>query len=78
MLKSLLPRDNRPAINAVAVAQHSDPMQNHARLLGSELEKEDLRRKYEDAVLVLAFSMCVNVGVIIWFLVQSVKALGHS
>jgi hypothetical protein len=78
MLNIFLPKDNRPAINAVAVAQHSDPMQNHARLLGSELEKEDLRRKYEDAVLVLAFSMCVNVGVIIWFLVQSVKALGHS
>jgi hypothetical protein len=76
MLKSL--RDTRSAINEVAIAQHSDPMRNHARILGSELEKEELRRKYEDACLVLAFSVCVNVGVIIWFLIQTVKVLGHS
>jgi hypothetical protein len=56
----------------------ADPMKNHAIILGRELELERLRRKYEDAVLVLAFSVCVNVGVIIWFLVQSVKVLGHS
>lgn len=78
MLKSLLPRDNRSAINAVAVAQHSDPMMNHARLLGAELKREELERRYEVVCLLLAFSLCVNVGGIIYFLIETVKVLGHS
>jgi hypothetical protein len=75
ILFSLRPRDTRSAVNAVAVAQHSDPMQNHARLLGSELRREELERRYEVVCLVLAFSGCVNVGVIIWILVQAAKAV---
>ena len=75
MLKSLLPRDNRSAINAVAIAQHSDPMRNHAMVLGRELALEQLRNKYEDVCLVLAFSGCINLAVIIWFLVQATKAV---
>jgi hypothetical protein len=57
---------NANAINALAVAQHSDPMHNHARLLGSELRREELERRYEVVCLVLAFSGCVNIGFIIW------------
>lgn len=75
MLTFPRPRDTRPAINAVAVAQHSDPMKNHALVLGRELELEQLRRKYDDICLVLAFSGCVNLAVIIWFLVQAAKAI---
>jgi|HubBroStandDraft_2_1064218.scaffolds.fasta_scaffold00132_31 hypothetical protein len=75
LFPSLRPRDNRSAINVVAVAQHSDPMKNHALVLGKELAIEELRRKYEDVCLVLAFSGCVNLAVIIWFLVQAAKAV---
>ncbi len=75
MLTFPRPRDTRSAINAVAVAQHSDPMMNHALVLGRELELEQLRRKHEDVCLVLAFSGCVNLSVIIWFLVQATKAV---
>ena len=62
--------------------QQTDPMMRDARALGMQLLKEqaaeNLRRRYEDALLVLAFSVCVNVGVIIWFAIQTVKVLGHS
>ena len=75
MLTFPRPRDNTSAINAVAVAQHSDPMMNHALVLGRELEIEQLRRKHEDVCLVLAFSGCVNLAVIIWFLVQATTAV---
>jgi len=78
MLQSPLPRDNKSGINALAIEQHSDPMKNHARLLGSELRREELERRYEVVCLVLAFSGCMNLGVIIWVAVQVVKALGHS
>lgn len=70
MLKLLSPRDNTPAINAVAVAQHSDPMQNHARLLGSELRREELERRYEVVCLLVAFLLCVDLGVVIWYVVE--------
>jgi hypothetical protein len=70
MLNIFLPKDNRPAINAVAVAQHSDPMQNHAMVLGRELLLEQLREKYEVLALGFALSVCVNVGTIIYFLIQ--------
>lgn len=73
LLSSLRPRDNRSAINAVAVAQHSDPMKNHAMVLGRELQLEQLRRQYEDILLVLAFSGCINIGVIIWFVIRVAK-----
>ena len=75
MLTFPRPRDTRPAINAVAVAQHSDPMTRDAMILGIEVEAEHLRRKYENICLVLAFSGCVNVGVIIWVLVSAAKAV---
>jgi hypothetical protein len=70
MLQSLLPRDNKSGINALAIAQHSDPMKNHAQLLGSELRREELERRYEVVCLVLAFSVCVNLGGIIYFLIK--------
>ena len=48
----------------------TDPMMRDARALGVQLSKdreiEDLRRRYELVCLVLAFSACVNVGVIVW------------
>jgi hypothetical protein len=68
MLPSFLkPRDNASAINAVAIAQHSDPMQNHARILGAELKREELERKYEYTVLALAALVAVNIGILVWF-----------
>jgi len=74
MLKHFRPlRPYTNGLNAAAIAHHSDPMLNHAKLLGERLEKEDLRRKYENAMLVLAFSVCVNVGVIIWFVIEIVQ-----
>jgi hypothetical protein len=69
-LSSLRPRDNRPAINALAIAQHSDPMQNHARLLGAELKREELERKYEHTALALAVLLAINVGVLVWYLLS--------
>ena len=70
MFKSLLPRSNASAVNAAAVAHHSDPMQNHARLLGSELYREQLERKYEHIVLALAVLVAVNVGALVWYLLS--------
>ena len=70
MLKSLLPRSNASAINALAIAQHSDPMQNHARLLGAELKREELERKYEHVVMALAFALAICVGIIVWFVLD--------
>lgn len=67
--------NNSTAIAALAVAQSSDPMKNHSMVLGRELELEQLRRKHEDICLALAFSGCVNLAVIIWFLVQAAKAV---
>lgn len=77
ILTALRSRDtnNTAAIAALAVAQSSDPMRNHALVLGRELELEQLRNKYEDVCLVLAFSGCVNLAVIIWVLVQATKAI---
>lgn len=67
MLNIFLPKDNRSAINVVAVAQHSDPMKNHAMVLGRELLLEQLREKYEVLALGFGMSVCINVGVILWF-----------
>lgn len=67
------------AIKAMVIAGQSDPITTQARALGSELAREhaieQLRRKHEDVCLVLAFSGCVNLAVIIWFLVQAAKAV---
>ena len=62
-------------LNSLAIAFHSDPMISHARLLGSELRREELEHRYEVVCLLLAFSGCVNLAVIIWFLVQAAKAV---
>ena len=70
MLKLFLPRDNTPPINAVAVAQSSEPMTSHAMILGAELKREQLERKYEHAVLTLAVVLAINVGAIVWFLLS--------
>jgi hypothetical protein len=59
------------AVNAMAIAHHSDPMMSHARLLGSELRREELEHRYEVVCLLLAFSVCVNVGAIIYFAIRS-------
>jgi hypothetical protein len=72
-LLTFSPRNNTSAINAVAVAQHSDPMKNHAMVLGRELLLEQLREKYEVLVLGFALSVCVNIGGIIYFLIEIAK-----
>ena len=61
---------NANALYALALAQSSEPMTTHALVLGAQLAREDFKRKYEDALLVLAFSVSVNIGVIIWFTIK--------
>ena len=75
MLKSLTPRTNRSAINEFAMSQNSDPMMVQARALGVELAREELERKYEIVCLVAAFSLCVNIGMIIWFTIYAVNQI---
>jgi hypothetical protein len=58
---------NTTGLNAAAIAHHSDPMFNHAKLLGAELRREQLERSYEHIVLALASLLAISVGVIVWF-----------
>jgi hypothetical protein len=58
-------------LNSLAIAFHSDPMISHARLLGSELRREELEHRYEVVCLLLAASLCVNIGAIIYFAIRS-------
>jgi hypothetical protein len=48
----------------------TDPMMRDAMTLGHELKLEQLRERYEVLTLGLGFSVCVNIGGIIYFLVQ--------
>jgi hypothetical protein len=70
MLKSLLSRDNTTGLNAAALAHHSDPMMSHAKLLGAELRREQLERRYEHIVLALAGLLAISVGIIVWFVLD--------
>jgi hypothetical protein len=54
----------------VSLHHDADPMQNHARLLGSELRREELERRYETVCLLVAFLLCVDLGVVIWYVVE--------
>jgi len=65
--------DKASAINTFAMAHNSDPMVVQARALGMELEREQLKQKYENAMLVLAFSVTVNIGAIIYFLTRGLQ-----
>jgi hypothetical protein len=57
-------------LNAAALAHHSDPMFNHAKLLGAELRREQLERRYEHIVLALAGLLAISVGIIVWFVLD--------
>jgi hypothetical protein len=48
----------------------ADPMQNHARLLGSELRREELERRYEVVCLLVTFLLCIDLGVVIWYAIK--------
>jgi hypothetical protein len=63
----------KSAINVVAMAHNSGPMVVQARALGRELEREQLKQKYENAMLTLAFSITVNIGAIIYFLTRGLQ-----
>jgi hypothetical protein len=60
----------------------TDPMMRDARALGLQLTKEhaaqNFERRYEVVCLVMAFSLCVNIGGVIYFLIQVAKLSGHS